>query len=307
MPDDGHGHLAEMRVDPIGLFERVRDECGDIGRFRLADRDVVLVSGAEANEQFFRAPGQHARPGRRLPVHDADLRPGRGVRRLARGTAADAEEPGTARRHDARPRRHHRGRDPPDGGRLGRRGRDRPARLVRRADDLHDVVVPDRQAVPRGARRLASPSTTTTSSAAPTRWPTSTRTPTSSSFAIRDAAREQLVALVQGIIDSRQARGHGGQGGARPARRAHLDRHDAPTTITGIFISMMFAGHHTSSGHGGLDADRAAAQPRDAEGRRRRARRPLRRRLARSRSRHCARSRGWRRRSRRRCGCTRRW
>ena len=45
-----------MRVDPIGLFERVRAECGDIGRFRLADKDVVLVSGAEANEQFFRAP-----------------------------------------------------------------------------------------------------------------------------------------------------------------------------------------------------------------------------------------------------------
>ena len=56
VPDDGHGHLAEMRVDPIGLFHRVRDECGDIGRFRLADRDVVMVSGAEANEQFFRAP-----------------------------------------------------------------------------------------------------------------------------------------------------------------------------------------------------------------------------------------------------------
>jgi sterol 14-demethylase len=27
-----------------------------MGRFRLADRDVVLVSGAEVNEQFFRAP-----------------------------------------------------------------------------------------------------------------------------------------------------------------------------------------------------------------------------------------------------------
>ncbi len=32
VPDDGHGHLAEMRVDPIGLFERVRAECGDIGQ-----------------------------------------------------------------------------------------------------------------------------------------------------------------------------------------------------------------------------------------------------------------------------------
>jgi len=49
VPDDGHGHLAEMRVDPIGLFQRVYDECGDIGRFRLADRDVVLVFGAEAS------------------------------------------------------------------------------------------------------------------------------------------------------------------------------------------------------------------------------------------------------------------
>ena len=55
VPDDGHGHLAEMRVDPIGLFQRVYDECGDIGKFRLADKDVVLVYGAEAQEQFFRA------------------------------------------------------------------------------------------------------------------------------------------------------------------------------------------------------------------------------------------------------------
>ena len=28
VPDDGFGHLAEMRVDPIGLFHRVREECG---------------------------------------------------------------------------------------------------------------------------------------------------------------------------------------------------------------------------------------------------------------------------------------
>ena len=32
--------------------------------------------------------------------------------------------------------------------------------------------------------------------------------------------------------------------------------------ITGMFISMMFAGHHTSSRHRGLDADRAAAASR---------------------------------------------
>lgn len=54
----GTGHLPDMRTDPVALFDRVRAECGDIGRFRLADSDVVLVSGAEANEAFFRAPDE---------------------------------------------------------------------------------------------------------------------------------------------------------------------------------------------------------------------------------------------------------
>ena len=57
-PDDPHGHLQELRTDPIALLHRVREECGDVGRFRLVDRDVVLVSGAEANEPFFRAPDE---------------------------------------------------------------------------------------------------------------------------------------------------------------------------------------------------------------------------------------------------------
>ena len=57
-PDSEHGHLEDLRDDPIDLLHRVREECGDIGRFRLADRDVVLVTGAEANEAFFRAPDE---------------------------------------------------------------------------------------------------------------------------------------------------------------------------------------------------------------------------------------------------------
>ncbi len=51
-----NGHLEELRVDPIALLKRVRAECGDVGVFRLADRDVVLLTGSEANEVFFRAP-----------------------------------------------------------------------------------------------------------------------------------------------------------------------------------------------------------------------------------------------------------
>lgn len=49
------GHLEDLRHDPIELMWRVRNECGDVGEFTLADRDVVLLSGADANEVFFRA------------------------------------------------------------------------------------------------------------------------------------------------------------------------------------------------------------------------------------------------------------
>jgi sterol 14alpha-demethylase len=52
---DPNGNLEELRSDPIGLLRRVRAECGDLGLFRLANRDVVLASGAEANEVYFRA------------------------------------------------------------------------------------------------------------------------------------------------------------------------------------------------------------------------------------------------------------
>ncbi len=52
------GHMDELRTDPISLFWRVREECGDLGVFRIADRDICLASGAAANEAFFRAPDE---------------------------------------------------------------------------------------------------------------------------------------------------------------------------------------------------------------------------------------------------------
>jgi sterol 14alpha-demethylase len=52
------GHLEELRRDPIALMRRVRAECGDVGRFDLAGRPVILLSGSEANEFFFRAPDE---------------------------------------------------------------------------------------------------------------------------------------------------------------------------------------------------------------------------------------------------------
>jgi sterol 14-demethylase len=72
-------------------------------------------------------------------------------------------------------------------------------------------------------------------------------------FEIRDRSRETLVELVQGIIDRRVSTGS-------TTDRRHVAREDRDLLdvlisldmgadyITGIFISMLFAGHHTSSG-----------------------------------------------------------
>ena len=51
-----HGHLEELRTDPVGLLRRVHDECGAVGSFDLAGRTVVLLAGAEENEWYFRTP-----------------------------------------------------------------------------------------------------------------------------------------------------------------------------------------------------------------------------------------------------------
>ena len=63
-------------------------------------------------------------------------------------------------------------------------------------------------------------------------------------------ARETLVELVQGIIDrARQARrGHGARARTRDLLDVLISIDMSADYITGIFISMMFAGHHTSSG-----------------------------------------------------------
>jgi sterol 14-demethylase len=50
------GHLLELRRDPIALMRRVHEECGEIGEVSLAGNRVVLLYGAEAQEAFFRAP-----------------------------------------------------------------------------------------------------------------------------------------------------------------------------------------------------------------------------------------------------------
>jgi sterol 14-demethylase len=49
------GHLQELRKRPIELFWRVRKECGELGELNFAGNRVVLLTGVEAQEAFFRA------------------------------------------------------------------------------------------------------------------------------------------------------------------------------------------------------------------------------------------------------------
>jgi sterol 14-demethylase len=247
------GHLDEFARDPIGLMRRVREECGDVGAFRLADRDVVLVTGAEANEIFFRAPEDQldqaeaypfmtpifgkgvvfdAPPERRKEMlHNQALRD-KFMRGHAETIAAEVEQmvapwdgPGeidlldwfaelTIYTSSACL--------------IGRRFR---AQLDGRFASLyHDLE--------RGTDPIAY-----VDPYAPIE-----------SFRRRDEARTGLVELVQGIMNSRL------QAPPPPEdERDLLDvllsitepdgtpRFDADV-ITGMFISMMFAGHHTTSG-----------------------------------------------------------
>ena len=68
------------------------------------------------------------------------------------------------------------------------------------------------------------------------------------SFEIRDRSRETLVELVQGIIDRRKAARHGGRARTATCSTCSSRIDMSADYITGIFISMLFAGHHTSSG-----------------------------------------------------------
>jgi sterol 14alpha-demethylase len=53
------GHAVEFGRDAFGLLHRARREAGDVVSFRLMHKHMVLLTGAAANEAFFRAPDEH--------------------------------------------------------------------------------------------------------------------------------------------------------------------------------------------------------------------------------------------------------
>ena len=248
-----HGHLEEFRTDPIGLMQRVRDECGDVGYFQLAGKKVILLTGAEANEFFFRSADEDldqaeaypfmtpifgkgvvfdASPERRKEMlHNSALRGDhmkshaatieREVRRMVAGWGDDGEidlldffaeltiYTSTACL-------------------IGSKFRDQ---LDSRFADFYHLLE-------RGTDPLCY---------------VDPYLPIES-FRVRDEARKSLVGLVQQIMNQRIA--------DPPADKGDRDMLDVLVSIkdeeanprfsadeiTGMFISLMFAGHHTSAG-----------------------------------------------------------
>ncbi len=50
------GHLLEFQRDPVAMLSRGRRELGDLYQFRLGPREFVLFTGPDAHDAFFSAP-----------------------------------------------------------------------------------------------------------------------------------------------------------------------------------------------------------------------------------------------------------
>ncbi len=251
--DDEHGHLQELRTDPIGLLHRVRDECGAVGRFRLVGREVVLVSGADANETFFRAPDEVLDQAEAYPFMTPVF--GKGV-----VFDASPERRREMLKNQALRGEHMKGHATT----IEREIR----RMVAKWDDegeidllgfFAELTIYTTTACLIGARfreeidhRFAEHYHNLERGT--DAWAYVDPYADIESFRIRDAARLGLVDLVQDVIDRRAQE--------PPVSREERDLLDVLATltgedgklhfstdeITGMFISMMFAGHHTSSG-----------------------------------------------------------
>ncbi|MEW2357402.1 cytochrome P450 [Spirillospora sp. NPDC029432] len=247
----GPDHLEELRTDPIGLMRRVRDECGDVGEFVLAGRRVVLLSGAEANEFFFRSPDEELDQAEAYPFMTPifgegvvfDATPEQRREALHNQALKGSFLKGHAATIAAEVDRMTAGWG--DEGEIdlldwfaeltiytssacliGKKFREQLD--GRFAELYHDLE--------RGTDAIAYVDPYADIE----------------SFRKRDEARRGLVALVQGIMDGRDPRPPREDRDLLDVLMSIKEEDGSPKfsadQVTGMFISMMFAGHHTTSG-----------------------------------------------------------
>ncbi len=253
-PGHPNGHLEELRTDPLGLLHRVREECGDIGVFDLAGRDVYLVTGAGANEVFFRAPDEVLDQAEAYPF----MKP-----IFGEGVVFDAppEKRKEALRNQALRGDQMRGHAQT----IERQIHGMVAGWGDSRDEWGEIDLLDwfaeltiyttsacligerfREQLDGGFASLYHDLERGTDAIAYVDAYADIE-----SFRRRDAARVALVDLVQGIIDRRVTRATPGDTPGQEERDlldVMMQVGFTADYITGAFISMMFAGHHTSSG-----------------------------------------------------------
>ena len=250
---DEHGHLTEFRTDPIALMQRVRDECGDVGSFQLADKQVILLTGAEANEFFFRASDEDLDQAQAYPFMTPIF--GKGVvfdasperrKEMLHNSALRGDH---MKSHAATIEREVR-RAIADWGDTGE---------IELLDFFSELTIYTSTACLIGRKfrdqldsRFANYYHLLERGTDPLCY-VDPYLPIES-FRIRDEAREHLVGLVDELLNQRIAN--------PPREKSDRDMLDVLVSIpgedgrprftadeiTGMFISLMFAGHHTSSG-----------------------------------------------------------
>ncbi len=250
---DEHGHLEEFRTDPIGLMQRLRDECGDVGYFQLADKHVILLSGAQANEFFFRAADEDLDQAKAYPFMTPifgkgvvfDTTPERRAEMLHNSALRGDQMKGHAATIEHEVRRMIAG--------WGDAGE------IDLLEFFAELTIYTSTSCLIGTKfrnqldsRFANYYHLLERGTDPLCY-VDPYLPIES-FRVRDEARAGLVELVQGVMDGRIAN--------PPTDKSDRDMLDVLVSIkdddgnprfsadeiTGMFISLMFAGHHTSSG-----------------------------------------------------------
>ncbi|OIN80771.1 cytochrome P450 [Mycobacterium malmoense] len=251
--EEEHGHLEEFRTDPIGLMRRVRDECGDVGWFQLADKHVILLSGAKANEFFFRSSDEDLDQAEAYPFMTPifgkgvvfDASPERRKEMLHNSALRGEHMKGHATTIEREVHRM-----------IENWGDEGEIDLL---DFFAELTIYTSTACLIGIKfrneldsRFANYYHLLERGTDPLCY-VDPYLPIES-FRIRDEARQGLVALVQDVMNGRIAN--------PPANKSDRDMLDVLVSIkdeegnarfsadevTGMFISLMFAGHHTSSG-----------------------------------------------------------
>jgi len=243
------GHLLELRRRPTELLQRCRDECGEIGELRLAGQTLVMLYGEAAQEAFFRAPDEQLDQAAAYPFMKPVFGPGvvfdatpeqrkqalrnrslrdQAMRGHAEGIARETERMiagwGDAGSVDLLDFFAELTIYTSSAALIGSEFR----------EELDAELVPIFRDLERGTDAIAY---------------VNPYLPLPS-FRKRDRARRRLVALLQGIFERREAAGRKTQDLFQILRGIRnpdgSPRYDVDT-ITGMFISLMFAGHHTTS------------------------------------------------------------